>query len=232
STEFIIEINSYSTTEKTRIVAEHQQVVRVDNEQKLILSSSTKAKLRENIKKVIDDSDVIILSDYGKGIFSKDIIEFSISLSKKKNVAVFVDPKIEHFMAYRGATSLTPNLHEAFLGMRRIENADEKAVEKIGKEIINKLSLPSLIITRSEQGMSVFEKRLSSINITHIPTVAKEVFDVTGAGDTVISVVSLSYAVCGDILKSSIIANYAAGIVVSKIGAASVTISELKEAMK
>ncbi len=232
STDFVIEIKSHITTQKTRIIAEHQQVVRVDREEKLNLSSSVKDKLKENIKKVIENSDVIILSDYGKGVLSREIIEFSIDFAKRKRVAIFVDPKIEHFMAYRGVTSMTPNVHEAFGGMRRIENFDEKAIENLGQEIIKKLSLPTLIITRSEHGMSVFEKKSSTIQITHIPTTAKEVFDVTGAGDTVISVVSLSYAVCRNILKSAAIANYAAGIVVSKIGSASVSPLELKETIK
>lgn len=231
SADLMIEDAGCITTEKTRVIAEHQQVVRVDKEQKLIYSKSLKLKFKDKIRKIVSDSDVIILSDYGKGVLSKDIIEYTVELSRRKKIPVFVDPKIEHFPLYKKVTSMTPNVSEAFGGMRRMENRDVKEIEKIGREILKKLSLPTLIITRSEDGMSVFERSNSSVKITHIPTAAKEVFDVTGAGDTVISVVSVCYAVCRDILKSAIIANYAAGIVVSKIGAATVTPDELMEVL-
>lgn len=228
NTKFIINKPQHKTTEKIRIIAEHQQVARVDHEVKLEYSPTLRLKIKDNIKKVIESSDIIILSDYGKGVLSKDIIQFCIMYSKVKNIPIFVDPKIEHFTSYKGVTSMTPNIAEAFGGMRKLENRDEKAIENIGKEIVRKLSLKTLIITRSEQGMSVFNKTSNGVKITHIPTAAKEVFDVTGAGDTVISVTAMAYVVSKDILKSAIIANYAAGIVVSKIGSATVTPQELK----
>lgn len=228
NTDLIIVKSQHKTTEKTRIIAEHQQVARVDHEIKLEYTPSLRAKIKENIKKAVENSDIIILSDYGKGVLSKDIIDFAINCAKEKEIPIFVDPKIEHFMFYKGVTSMTPNIQEAFGGMRRLENREEKAIEMIGKEIVKKLSLKTLIITRSEDGMSVFENTTREITITHIPTVAKEVFDVTGAGDTVVSVASLSYVVSKDILKSAIIANHAAGIVVGKIGSATITPEELK----
>ncbi|MCX7905080.1 MAG: D-glycero-beta-D-manno-heptose-7-phosphate kinase [Elusimicrobiales bacterium] len=230
NTSFVLLDSNYHTIQKTRIIAEHQQVVRVDYETKFEYYHSIKNKIKDNIKKAIEISDVVILSDYGKGILSKDIIAFSIYHARKKNIPIFVDPKIEHFLAYRNVTSMTPNIQEAFGGMRKIEKArDDKAIEEIGKKIIKKLSLKTLIITRSEQGMSVFDNSSSKLKITHIPTTAKEVFDVTGAGDTVISVAAISYVVSKDILKSAFLSNYAAGIVVSKIGAATVNQDELKK---
>ncbi|MEM4368381.1 MAG: D-glycero-beta-D-manno-heptose-7-phosphate kinase [Candidatus Anstonellales archaeon] len=228
NTEFIINKPQHKTTEKIRIIADHQQVARVDHEVKLEYTHTLRLKIKDNIKKVIENSNIIVLSDYGKGVLSRDVIEFCITYAKKKNIAVFVDPKIEHFISYKGVTSMTPNISEAFGGMRKLENREEKAIEKIGKEIVRKLSLKTLIITRSEEGMSVFDKTSKGIKITHIPTAAKEVFDVTGAGDTVISVAAMAWVVSRDILKSAVIANYAASIVVSKIGSATVTPQELK----
>ncbi|MCX7641422.1 MAG: D-glycero-beta-D-manno-heptose-7-phosphate kinase [Elusimicrobiales bacterium] len=227
---FIVRDSQYRTTQKTRIIAEHQQVVRVDHETKFEYSHSIKIKIKDNIKKAIDISDVIILSDYGKGVLSKDIIDYSINCAKRKKLPIFVDPKVEHFMSYKKVTSMTPNIQEAFGGMRKLEiSRDDKAIEEIGREIIKKLSLETLIITRSEQGMSVFDNLSSKLKITHIPTSAKEVFDVTGAGDTVISVASISYVISKNILKSAILSNYAAGVVVSKIGSATVSPDELKK---
>lgn len=228
--EYVISDRNQITTQKTRIIAEHQQIVRFDHERKVDYSIALKTKIKENIIKAVEESNAVILSDYGKGVLSRDVIEFSISYCKKKKIPIFVDPKIEHFLSYKGVTSMTPNVQEAFGGMRRLEDRNDKAIEFIGKEIIKKLHLKTLIITRSEKGMSVFDNSYGSVKITHIPTAAKEVFDVTGAGDTVISVATLSYVVTGDILKSAVISNYAAGIVVSKIGAVSLTKEELKGA--
>lgn len=228
--QYLVFDKNQLTTQKTRVIAEHQQVVRFDHEKKIEYSSKLKLKIKENIVKATNDSHAFILSDYGKGVLSKDIIEFAISLCRKKRIPVFVDPKIEHFMSYKGVTSMTPNVQEAFGGMRRLEARDDKSIEFIGKEIIKKLSLKTLIITRSERGMSVFDNSDGNLKITHLPTVAKEVFDVTGAGDTVISVATLSYVITRDILKSAFISNHAASIVVSKIGAVSITQEELKGA--
>ncbi len=226
---FIIRDKNQKTIEKTRVIAEHQQVVRIDREIKYIYSKKIKEKMEENIKSLIKTGiDSIILSDYGKGILSKEIIEFTVKLANKNKIPIFVDPKIEHFMSYKKVTSMTPNVMEAYGGMRKLEDKKQKSIEKLGVEIIKKLKLKSLVITQSEDGMTVFDAFTNNIKITHIPTKAIEVFDVTGAGDTVISVLALGYSVSNDILKSAILANYAAGIVVGKLGTATVSPQELK----
>jgi D-beta-D-heptose 7-phosphate kinase/D-beta-D-heptose 1-phosphate adenosyltransferase len=231
-TSYIIVDEKQKTTEKIRIIAEHQQVVRVDREIKYTYNSKTSKKIKELIEKSAKETDAFLLSDYGKGILSKEIIEYSIKTANKFNIPIFVDPKIEHFSSYKYITSMTPNVNEAFSGMRSIPSYKQEDVEMMGKKIVQKLNLKSLIITQSENGMTVFDNFEKKLKITHIPTKAKEVFDVTGAGDTVISILALSYSITKDILISAIIANYAAGIVVSKLGTATVSIDELKNAIK
>jgi len=231
-TSYIIVDEKQKTTEKIRIIAEHQQVVRVDREIKYTYNSNTLKKIKELIEKSAKETDAFLLSDYGKGILSKEIIEYSIKTANRFNIPIFVDPKIEHFSSYKYITSMTPNVNEAFSGMRSIPSYRQEDVEMMGKKIVQKLNLKSLIITQSENGMTVFDNFEKKLKITHIPTKAKEVFDVTGAGDTVISILALSYSITKDILISAIIANYAAGIVVSKLGTATVSIDELKNAIK
>jgi rfaE bifunctional protein kinase chain/domain len=231
-TSYIIVDEKQKTTEKIRIIAEHQQVVRVDREIKYTYNSNTSKKIKELIEKSAKETDAFLLSDYGKGILSKEIIEYSIKTANRFNIPIFVDPKIEHFSSYKYTTSMTPNVNEAFSGMRSIPSYRQEDVEMMGKKIVQKLNLKSLIITQSENGMTVFDNFEKKLKITHIPTKAKEVFDVTGAGDTVISILALSYSITKDILISAIIANYAAGIVVSKLGTATVSIDELKNAIK
>jgi rfaE bifunctional protein kinase chain/domain len=231
-TSYIIVDEKQNTTEKIRIIAEHQQVVRVDREIKYTYNSNTSKKIKELIEKSAKETDAFLLSDYGKGILSKEIIEYSIKTANRFNIPIFVDPKIEHFSSYKYITSMTPNVNEAFSGMRSIPSYRQEDVEMMGKKIVQKLNLKSLIITQSENGMTVFDNFEKKLKITHIPTKAKEVFDVTGAGDTVISILALSYSITKDILISAIIANYAAGIVVSKLGTATVSIDELKNAIK
>ncbi|MBP7796253.1 MAG: D-glycero-beta-D-manno-heptose-7-phosphate kinase [Elusimicrobiales bacterium] len=232
-TGYIVQSNDQKTIKKTRIVAEHQQIVRVDREIKFSYSQSIKNKFISSIDSVIKNGiDAIILSDYGKGVLSKEIINYSIGVANKNRIPIFVDPKIEHFFSYKKITSMTPNIMEAFAGMRMIESREQSDIENIGRKILRELSLKSLIITQSEQGMTVFDNFKKSLKITHIPTNAKEVYDVTGAGDTVISVLALGYSVSKDILLSSVISNYAAGIVVGKLGTATASVNEIKEAIK
>jgi len=232
-TDYIISHKNQKTIEKTRIIAEHQQVARVDKEIKFKYEKDIREKILENLKLSIKEGcKALILSDYGKGILVPDIIDESISICRKNKIPVFVDPKIEHFKMYKKATSMTPNLMEAFSGMRMIEKSEQEEVIKLGEDIIRELELESLIITQGENGMTVFEKEHGKIKNTHIPSKAKEVFDVTGAGDTVISCLTLSYISYRSILTSAIIANYAAGIVVGKLGTAVTTQEELKKEIK
>lgn len=229
----LIETDNFRTIEKIRIMAEHQQVARVDREEKLRIEKKLLSEIENRlILSLKEGTDAVIFSDYGKGIFTPITIKRLISACKKRKIPVFVDPKVEHFQLYKEATCITPNTMEAFGGMRETVKYDQASAQELGKKIVKKLSLGSLIITQSENGMTIFDNSSSKMNITHIPTRAREVFDVTGAGDTVISALATAFASCSDILKSAMIANHAAGIAVGKLGTAAISAEELREDIK
>ena len=160
---------------------------------------------------------------HNKGILTKSLANKLLSFAEKRKIPVFVDPKFENFFLFTPVTLITPNHLEAARIVHHECNTDSQ-VEKAGKEILSRIRAPYLIIKRGEQGMSVFEK---GKKVMHIPTVAKEVFDITGAGDTVIATAALALLSGCSILEAAVLANIAAGIVVGKIGTASVTSEEL-----
>lgn len=224
------------TTVKTRVIAHHQQVVRFDKEDHSRINSDLLKKLltyvHEKIKK--GSIDAIIVSDYKKGVVSRELIKGILRYSKPAGIFVSVDPKVGHFPFYRGVSIITPNLKEASEGSG-IEIKDEHTLFKAGKKLLKGLSLEAVLITRSEEGMSLFMKnegKKDEIKHYYIPTRAKKVFDVTGAGDTVIATFTLARASGASMIEACEIANYAAGIVVGEIGTATVTPEQLKEAMR
>lgn len=228
------------TTLKTRILAGHQQVVRVDWEHTEALPKSLNYKIINFIKKNIGDFDAIIIEDYGKGVINIDLLSAVIELSRKHKKIITVDPKEEHFHYYRNVTAITPNRKELENAIRNIKikdttnrfrlNSDrllnDKEIDSAAEEILEYLELDSMLLTLGEHGMKLFQRRR---NLTHIPTVAQEVFDVSGAGDTVISAFTLALSCGASKLEAAHIANFAAGIVVGKIGTATTTRDELKE---
>ncbi|MFH1369266.1 MAG: D-glycero-beta-D-manno-heptose-7-phosphate kinase [Elusimicrobiota bacterium] len=225
----IVNDASRPTITKTRIIAQHQQVVRVDKELKGEFAPGIVDKLIENIDRISSKASAIIISDYGKGVINKRVLEHAIKTARKRRIPITVDPKIEHFMSYRNVNCITPNMAEAVAGMRSAEPKNDDDVIELGRKILRKLSSASVLITRGEKGMTLFEPKNK---ITHIPTRAKEVFDVTGAGDTVIATFTLSLAAKARFVEAAEISNFAAGIVVAKIGTASVSPEELESAIK
>lgn len=230
---------------KTRVVAQHQQIVRIDREK---IKENGDQKINEQIfafiEKNIDNFHAVILSDYGKGIISADLVDSVCKLALAKKKIITVDPKIEHFKYYRCVTSITPNLKEAENAIRNIKitsNAphrlgihvdcleNDEEVDLAGEELLKYLDLESLLITLGERGMRLFERNKKPVYIT---TKAREVFDVTGAGDTVIAVFTLALSAGASKEEAAHIANSAAGVVVGKMGAATVTVQELAEAVK
>ncbi len=209
------------TIVKTRIIAHHQHVVRVDREKRLPIPEKLEKRIINFLKN--EEFDGIIISDYNKGTITRSLMENLLSFTSKNNIPVFVDPKVEHFNFYSPITLITPN-HFEVEGILNRKIYSDREIEDAGREILSKISCEYLIITRGEKGMSVFVKDNRAV---HIPTVAKEVYDVTGAGDTVIATASLSLLSGADILESAILANYAAGIVVGKLGTAAVNKKEL-----
>jgi D-beta-D-heptose 7-phosphate kinase/D-beta-D-heptose 1-phosphate adenosyltransferase len=226
------------TTLKTRIIAGHQQVVRVDWEHTDALPKELNQKMVNFIQKNIADFDAIIIEDYGKGVINMQILEGLIETARAHKKIITVDPKEDHFQYYRGVTAITPNRKELENAARHLKIKDttnrfklntdrlftDKDIDLAAVETIKYLGLESLLVTLGEQGMKLFEENGHS---THIPTVAQEVFDVSGAGDTVISTFTLGLCSKATKLQAAHIANYAAGIVVGKIGTAVTTRKEL-----
>ncbi len=176
------------------------------------------------VESIIPKSDAVIISDYDKGVVSPYVLERVIACAKENGKPVIVDPKVRNTWNYKGATAITPNLKEAGIAFGK-EITDEDSLISAGKTILEKLELSAVLITRGEHGMTLFQRANDSI--THIPAVAKEVFDVTGAGDTVIAVFTLGLTAGLNMVESASLSNYAAGIVVGKIGTSTVTPEEL-----
>ena len=221
-TNLIVKDSQRPTTLKTRILAHHQQVVRVDWESVEFLSLKMNKLILNKIKKNIDKFDAIIIEDYGKGVINPALVEELVNICKKKKKIITVDPKEEHFDYYENVTALTPNLKEAQAAVNmRIKKKDQ--VPLLGKMIMEKLHPKMLLMTLGEDGMMLFFDN----RYHHIPTAALEVFDVTGAGDTVIAAFTLALSCRAKHEEAALIANLAAGIVVGKVGAATATKKEL-----
>ena len=219
----LIEDPSRPTTIKTRIIAHAQQVVRADRESRAELDGAPLAALEERLAGAIPGCEGMIVSDYGKGVLSRPLLERALGLARKRKLAVSVDPKESHIDACRGVSILTPNQHEAgYMQGRRI--VDEASLEDVGWGLQKRLDAEAVLVTRGPDGMSLFEK---SGRYTHLPTVAREVYDVTGAGDTVVSVVALALAAGADYPTASYLSNHAAGIVIREVGTATCTPDEL-----
>ncbi|MEK6715823.1 MAG: D-glycero-beta-D-manno-heptose-7-phosphate kinase [Candidatus Omnitrophota bacterium] len=216
------------TTLKTRIIAHHQQVVRVDRERIMPIEDNLCDQILTFVRQKIDDIDALIIEDYGKGLITARLLSEIIPLAKRHKKVITVDPKIDHFSYYKGITSITPNRQEAegISGIRIKTDAD---IDRAGRKILKELESESVLLTLGEDGMQLFTK---DGRITHIPTLAQEVFDVSGAGDTVIAAFTLALSCGAKMSEAAHIANYAAGIVVGKVGVAAVTIEELLERIK
>ncbi len=216
------------TSIKTRIIAQHQQVCRTDREDRSPLPSSLQARVAEKFRAALPSVDAVIVSDYAKGLISASLLKQTLPLAKSTRKIVCIDPKLRDFSVYRPATVITPNTAEA-------EHASGIAISRTqdliraGRKILRQSGIEHLLVTRGEEGMALFE---SNASITHIPTVAQEVFDVTGAGDTVISTLALSLVSGLSMLSAAVLSNIAAGIVVGKLGTASVAPDELIAAIR
>jgi D-beta-D-heptose 7-phosphate kinase/D-beta-D-heptose 1-phosphate adenosyltransferase len=228
STQGLIIDRSRPTTQKTRVIAHSQQVVRIDKERIDSVTSQIRKRLLNALERFINRVAIVVVSDYGKGIITPTTLKKIFSLANKYKKQVVIDPKVGHFEDYRGATILTPNQNEARIALGGILT-EEESIRSIGKRILRELDLEALLITRGAEGMSLFERNEKVIDI---PTVAQEVYDVTGAGDTVTAVLALGLAAGADFLSSARIANFAAGIVIREVGAATVNKRELIKSIK
>ncbi|OQY44111.1 MAG: D-glycero-beta-D-manno-heptose-7-phosphate kinase [Desulfobacteraceae bacterium 4572_87] len=223
--------NGRPTSIKTRVVAQNQQIVRYDRESTAEIQAESVQKMLDFASSAFPDIDAVVISDYGKGLISEPLMKGLKSLKGKMSMAppmiVTVDPKTGNFEHYAGVDVITPNHHEAghFCG---IQIVDEITLKKAGRKMLDALHCRSVLITQGKDGMTLFER---DGEITHIPTVAKKVFDVTGAGDTVISAISLGLAVGMDLKAAAYVANIAAGIVVGEVGTSAATADAVKTAI-
>ncbi|MCX5786355.1 MAG: D-glycero-beta-D-manno-heptose-7-phosphate kinase [Elusimicrobia bacterium] len=229
----LIATDEEATIEKTRVIAEHQQVVRFDRDPLKPLSPGLEKRALHTLERQLKNgAEAVIFSDYGKGLLCPAVIIRAIRLCRARRVPIFVDPKVEHFRLYKKVACITPNTMEAFGGMGLPQKDGTPEVEALGRKIISELRCRSLLITRGEHGMTLFTAPGARPRALHIPTKAREVFDVTGAGDTVISLFALAWSAGASPEDAAITANFGAGVVVAKLGTASVSKEELLESMR
>jgi D-glycero-beta-D-manno-heptose-7-phosphate kinase len=210
---------SRPTTVKTRIIAHQQQVVRADREARHEFDGAAGEGAARVLVDEIARADGLIVSDYGKGVITAPALRAALQAAFARDIHVSVDPKESHIDAYSGVSILTPNQHEAGAVMgRRI--VDESSLMEVGWGLLKRVDAKALLVTRGPGGMSLFEQGGA---YTHLPTVAREVYDVTGAGDTVVGVVALALAAGADFVSACALANHAAGHVIREVGTASCT---------
>jgi D-beta-D-heptose 7-phosphate kinase/D-beta-D-heptose 1-phosphate adenosyltransferase len=215
------------TTRKTRVVAHSQQLVRFDLERREAISGVLEARLSRYVAACIGSASALVVSDYAKGVITPRLMADVIELAHRHGTPVIVDPKVAHIGRYKGATVLTPNHLEAVLAAG-LHGDDDATLMEAGRELQQRLGCQAVLITRGERGMSLFE---SNGRVSHLPTVAQQVFDVTGAGDTVVATLALALAAGASIRHAAMLANHAAGVVVGMVGTGTVTAAQLEEAV-
>jgi rfaE bifunctional protein kinase chain/domain len=220
--------SDWITTVKTRIIAHHQQVVRYDREVVRAIRPEALKRILAALEERIPELDAVLISDYGKGVVCPELVEPVRSLTLGAGKILTVDPKVKNLPLFQKVTVITPNHHEAGQATGRWIQTEEDLVS-VGRQLLGQLQAKSVLITRGEKGMTLFQ---DTGDITHIPTMAKEVFDVTGAGDTVISVLTMALAAGADMKQAAALSNYAAGIVVGEVGTATLKSSDLEDAVR
>lgn len=216
------------TTVKTRVVAHGQHVVRVDEEASIQISDEEGSQAVEALKRSIAEADIIVISDYAKGFLTADLLTFIFEKVKELGKKVIVDPKGIDYSKYRGASMITPNQKETAEACK-LDINDEDLAKKAADILIGELQLETLLVTQGENGMTLIDR---SMNISHLPAATKQIFDVTGAGDTVVAALAVSLAVGHDYRTAASIANTAAGIAVGKVGTTIVTADMLRDTLQ
>lgn len=221
--EGLIEAPGRTTTEKVRIIARSQQVVRADFETDDAVDGSARRAIYQRARSLSATADALVISDYGKGVVLESEIGDVIAGWRAQGKPVLVDPHVPHFAWYRGATVITPNTREAQLAAG-IDYRKGKNPSSVAFDLLKRMELAALLVTRGEDGMSLYYEDRREV---HIPTVAKHVFDVTGAGDTVISVLAAGLATRADWVDAVVMANTAAGEVIKEVGTSTLSADEL-----
>ncbi|MGQ9670869.1 MAG: D-glycero-beta-D-manno-heptose-7-phosphate kinase [Desulfosoma sp.] len=224
----LVTVHDRPTTVKTRVIAQHQQVVRVDWEDIRPVEPEGLLAILHAVETQVRGVDAVVVSDYAKGVISLEVMDAVRALAQQFGIPVFVDPKVPHAEFYHHVTLVTPNTAEAS-AMAGVAVSEDISLEAVGRLLLEKLQCRHVLITRGPEGMSLFEAGAPPL---HIPTVAKKVFDVTGAGDTVIAAIALAAAAGLNMREAALVANTAAGIVVGEVGTAAVEHARLRAALQ
>lgn len=225
--EMIVVDRSRPSTVKTRIIAHNQTVVRADRERRTPVDAPTEDRIISALQNALMEANAFVVSDYDKGAVTQRILKAVLPLAYGRGIPVLIDPKIRNFDAYRPATLITPNHHEA-LRLTATEEDTDEGLKRAAQLIEERLGCDAVLITRGPGGMMLLEGRNDPV---YVETAAREVYDVTGAGDTVIATLAASLTAGATMLEAAILANHAAGIVVGKIGTATATRDELTSAI-
>lgn len=227
STDALVTDETRPTTIKTRIIAHSQHVVRADRECKTPVNELVERQLIDKFLALLPLVQAVVVSDYDKGVITPSLLKTILPAALAQGVIVCIDPKLKNFAHYTPATIVTPNQKEAEEAAR-VPIEDLVSLELAGRTLRQITQAQNILITKGEGGMSIFT---ADGEITHIPTVAKEVYDVTGAGDTVVATLALGLALGASPIEAAILANFAAGVVVGKVGTATTTATEVLEAL-
>ncbi len=225
SSKHIVKAADRPTTVKTRVMAHGQQIARIDNETARPIDDECIAKILENVRFEIENTDAVILSDYAKGVLTDKLLAQLIGICREMKKPVLVDPKGRCYKKYSGATILTPNRAEAFEASGLTVLARE-GIDDVGAKLLQDIDVNAVLITQGDEGMSLFQRGVEKL---HIPTAARDVYDVTGAGDTVIATLAAAIGAGADLGPAAELANLAAGIVVEQVGTTKITAGELSE---
>ncbi|MFN8180161.1 MAG: D-glycero-beta-D-manno-heptose-7-phosphate kinase [bacterium] len=224
----LVEDPARPTTLKTRIIAAHQQVVRVDRESREPLRGELRERFFARVREAMSRVGGVLVSDYGKGVVDLDLMHDVAACARERGIFLAVDPKESHFYQYRHVSIVTPNVHEAARASRVVIR-DLASLEEAGRQLLAELEAEAVLITRGPEGMSLFRKDVPTL---HIPVMAREVYDVTGAGDTVIATFTLARVAGASLEDAAVLSNAAAGVVVAKMGTAAVAPDELCAAIE
>jgi D-beta-D-heptose 7-phosphate kinase/D-beta-D-heptose 1-phosphate adenosyltransferase len=230
STAGIVTDGRYQTIQKTRVIARprHQQIVRLDRENHEAAAERSLTRLREFIRRRIERCHGIIVSDYGKGVVHEALLSIVAQVARKVGVVWVIDPKKENYSCYAYPTLVTPNKDEASQASG-VAICDDKSLIAAGRKLVKMWQAKAVLITRGPEGMSLFR---SGRSVTHFPTEAKEIFDVTGAGDTVVAVCALALACGARMEDAAVLANMAAGLVGDEVGTVAVPVEKLKNTIR
>lgn len=224
----LVRVPGRPTVHKARIMAQNQQLLRLDADENVSEDHAMEAALRRRAVRGLARHAICVLSDYGKGVVTPGLITALLRACARRGVRVVVDPKVGHFPLYEGVDVITPNHHEAGAAVG-VKITDERSLIEAGRKLLALTNARAVLITRGPEGMSLFHRDAEPV---HIPTEAREVYDVSGAGDTVVATLALALAVGEPLERAARLANRAAGIVVGKLGVATLTPDELNASLR